>query len=249
MSIRIALPIRAVHARRVPHRIPFTLAAAVLGSLLALPALAGRPLATDDAAIVADGACQLELWSEHWRDARAVWANPGCNPFGGTEFALAFAHLHPDGAGRQHLRRWQIKQILRETEAIRPGYAVALGGSRTHRMDQRDGYLYGIATVPLAGEQRVLHLNAGVLRAHADGRHRTRAIWGLAYDVEVSTATRASLEGYGTSGERPRWQLGLRHELLPDHLQLDASVGAAWGRWSDHLFTLGLVLVSPAFLR
>lgn len=225
-----------------------TLAAALCASL-ALPVQAGRPLATDDAAIVAAGACQLELWTEHWRDARAIWANPGCNPFGSTEFAVAFARLHPQGAERLNLRRWQIKQMLRDTDEHQTGFAVALGGSRTHRTDVRDGYLNGIASVPLYGEARVLHLNVGVLRAHEDGRHRTHATWGLAYDAEVAAVTRASLETYGISGERPHWQLGLRHEWLPGHIQLDASVGSAWGRWSDRLFTLGLVFVSPAFLR
>lgn len=224
------------------------LAVAVCATL-ALPAQAGRPLATDDAAIVATDACQLELWSEHWRDARAVWANPGCNPFGRTEFAFAFARQDPQGAERLNLRRWQIKQMLRDTDERQTGFAVAVGGSRTHRTDVRDGYLNGIASIPLSGEARVLHLNAGVLRAHADGRHRTRATWSLAYDAEVAAATRASLETYGTSGERPHWQLGLRHEWLPGHVQFDASLGSAWGRWSDRLFTVGLVFVSPTFLR
>lgn len=223
------------------------LAVAVCASL-ALPAQAGRPLATDDAAIVAVGACQLEMWTEHGRDAHAVWANPGCNPFGSTEFAFAFARLHPQGGERLNLRRWQIKQMLRDTDARQIGLALAVGGSRTHRTDVRDGYLNGIASVPLDGEAGVLHLNLGVLRAHADGRHRTRATWSLAYDAEVAAATRASMETYGTSGERPHWQLGMRHEWLPGHVQLDASVGSAWGRWSDRLFTVGLVFVSPAFL-
>jgi len=77
-----------------------------------------------------------------------------------------------------------------------------------------------------------------------------RATWGLAHDAEVAPATRTSLEAFDTSGERPSWQFGLRHERVPGHLEFDASLGSALGRWSEtRLVTLGLVFVNPAFLH
>ena len=214
------------------------------------PVLAGRPLATDDAAIVEAGACQLEAWMERGRDHRATWLNPGCNPFGRTEFAFGGARVRPDDLPAYTLHAWQIKRMLREHDAAHAGYAIAFGGQRQRHGGAREVYLNGIATLPLAAEVRVLHINLGALRTRdADGRH-TRATWGLAFDAEVATATRASLEAFGTSSERPRWQFGLRHELVPGHLQLDASLGSALGRWSEtRLVTLGLVFVNPAFLH
>ena len=242
-------PCRGVPSRPVS---PFMSRAAVAAvcAVLALPALAGRPLATDDAAIVESGACQLEIWREYQRDAHATWLNAGCNPFGSTEFAFGVARIRPDDAAPLGLRQWQVKQMLRAHDDEQTGFALAVGGQRTRHTDARNVFVHGIATLPLAGEARVLHLNLGALRTHEDGRHRNRAIWGLAYDAEVAAATRASLETHGVSGERARWQFGLRHEWLPGHVQIDASIGSGLGRWNDErLLTVGLVFVSPPFLR
>ncbi|MFN3544851.1 MAG: hypothetical protein ACK4UX_08375 [Thiobacillus sp.] len=215
-----------------------------------VPAHAGRPLATDDAAIVDAGACQLETWNERTRDARSLWLNLGCNPFGKTEFSLGGAQVRPSGESSFTARQWQVKQMLRAHDDEQTGFALAVGGQRTRHTDARDVFVHGIATLPLAGKARVLHVNLGALRAHEDGRHRDRATWGLAYDAEVAAATRASLETYGVSGERARWQFGLRHEWLPGHVQIDASIGSRLGRWNDdRLLTVGLVFVSPPFLR
>lgn len=242
-------PCRGVPSRSVS---PFMSRAAVAAvcAVLALPALAGRPLATDDAAIVESGACQIELWRDYRRDAHATWLNPGCNPFGSTEFAFGLARIRSDDAARLDLRQWQVKQMLRAHDDEQTGFALALGGQRTRHTDARDVFVHGIATLPLAGEAHVLHVNLGALRAHEDRRHRNRATWGLAYDAEVAAATRASLETLGVSGERARWQFGLRHEWLPGRVQIDASIGSGLGRWNDdRLLTVGLVFVSPPFLR
>ncbi len=227
------------HAGACLHALLLVLAA------YSLPAQAGRPLATDDAAIVEPGACQLEAWSEHGRDHRAVWLNPACNPLGRSEFAFGGARLRPDGAPASTLHAWQIKRMLRDYDHAQAGLALALGGR------QHDGthehVLNGIATFPLGNEAHLVHVNLGGLRTRAAGSRQVRATWGLAYDTEVAAATRLSLESFGTSGERPGWQLGVRHEFLSGHLQLDASVGGTFGRWSEtRHYSLGLVLVSPA---
>ncbi len=51
-------------------------AAALVAGLAAVPAFAGRPLTTDDAAIVEDKGCQLETWVDRSRDATIGWAAP-----------------------------------------------------------------------------------------------------------------------------------------------------------------------------
>lgn len=221
-----------------------------LGAALAIPAQAGRPLATDDAAIVEAGACQLETWIERTRDSRSTWMNPGCNPFGSTEFSLGGARVREDGASAFTVHQWQIKQMLRAYDETQTGLALAIGGQRVRHGDARQTFLNGIATVPLAGEAHLLHLNLGAARARDEDSRRTRATWGLAYDAEVAPATRAAVETFGSSGERANWQFGLRHEFVPGRVQIDGSVGSAIGRWSDtRVLTIGLVFVSPAFLR
>lgn len=221
-----------------------------LGVAAALPAQAGRPLVTDDAAVVETGACQLETWIERTRDSHSTWLNPGCNPFGSTEFSLGGARVREVDASAFTIQQWYIKQRLRAYDETRSGFALAIGGQKVRHEDARESFLNGIATVPLAGEAHLLHLNLGALRARNENRHRTRATWGLAYDAELASATRAALETFGTSGQRANWQLGLSHELVPGRVQIDGSVGSAIGRWSDtRVFTVGLVFVSPAFLR
>ena len=51
-------------------------AAARVAGLAAVPAFTGRPLTTDDAAIVEDKACLLETWGDRSRDATIGWAAP-----------------------------------------------------------------------------------------------------------------------------------------------------------------------------
>ncbi|WP_139349749.1 hypothetical protein [Thioalkalivibrio denitrificans] len=217
---------------------------------MVLPAHAGRPMATDDVDIIEAGACQLEVWIERTRDSRGTWLNPGCNPFGSTEFSLGGSRVHEDSASAFTVHQWQIKQMLRAHDVTQTGLAVALGGQQVHQGEARETFLNGIATIPLAGEAQLLHLNLGALHDRDGQPHRTRLTWGLAYDAEIAGATRASLETYGTSGERANWQFGLRHELVPGRVQIDASVGSAIERWADTcLFTVGLVFVSSAFLH
>lgn len=207
-------------------------------------------MATDDAAVVAQGACQLESWFERSRDERALWLNPGCNPWGATEFALGSARLRPDHGPSFSVVRVQVKHLLRPVDESTPGVAVAVGGSRARAADQRDVFVNGIVSVPLAGESTLLHLNAGASRARDAGDRETRATWAAALDRQLRDGTRAAAEVFGSSGERARWQLGIKHELVPGHLQLDASVGSAFGRWSStRVFTIGLVAVTPAFPR
>jgi hypothetical protein len=205
-------------------------------------------LATDDAAIVEAGGCQLEAWTDRTR-SDGKWVNAGCNPFGTTEFSLGAARVLHDATSFT-AQQWQIKQLLRAHDGAQIGFAVALGGDRVRRADQHGTFLTAITTLPLAGEARLLHLNQGALHDRQGGQHRSRATWGAAFDAKVVPATRASLESFGIPGERANWQLGLRHELVPRHVQIDASVGSAIGRWHDsRVVTLGFVFASPAFLR
>lgn len=221
----------------------FAAAWAVLGASVAQ---AGRPLATDDAGIVDVGACQLELWGEFARDSRSLWINPGCNPFGQTEFSLGGARVHPDDGARFHVLSGQVKHALREMTAIQTGFAVALGGERVRTERAHAVQVNGIASVPLVGQSRVVHLNLGARHEREPGQARTRAIWGAALDVAATETVRVALESFGASGERANWQLGVRHALVADRVQLDASVGSPFGRWdAERVFTVGVVIVAP----
>lgn len=228
-------------------------AALLLAAGLSLPpAQAGRPLATDDAAVVAPQACQLELWHERSRGSRAQWANAGCNPFGSTEFALGASRLREDGE-RATPTAWQVKHLLREVQDDAPGFAVALRGERDRRVHAGlrlgDTAFNAIATWPLRSDALVLHANLGLLRqrdATGEGpRARSRGTWAAALDGQAAAATRWSLEAYGAGSERPQWQAGLRHEVR-EGVQLDFAFGAQAGRWNTtRQASVGLVIVAP----
>lgn len=218
--------------------------------MLAGGAQAGRPLATDDAAVLEAGACQIEVWREQAREARGSALNLGCNPFGSTEIALAASSARESGTEAVTVQGWQVKHLLQAHEEGRVGWAVSVGGLRQRQGGAREAFVNGLATVPLAGDARLLHLNLGAVRRHEGAQATTRARWSLAVDAEVAPQLRAALETYAVTGQRANWALSARYALLPGRLQLDASIGSPFGRESDSaVATLGLVFVSPAFLR
>lgn len=216
----------------------------------ARPAHAGRPMATDDADVLDPGACQLETWNEHSRGQNLSWLNPSCNPFGATEFALGAARQRQDGAPASNLYSWQIKHLLRKYEEDSPGYALALGAQRDLAAAATDTFIKGIMSLPLAGENLLAHVNAGVVRQRREMQNDYRGSWGIALDGQVHEGTRVSLETYAVTAARANWQLGVRHELIPGRLRIDASVGSPYGRWSNgRVVTVGLVFVTPDLRR
>jgi len=51
-------------------------------------------------------------------------------------------------------------------------------------------------------------------------------------------------------GARTNWRLGLRSELIPEHLQLNASIGSLFEYWSGiRIAIVGLAFLTPAFMR
>lgn len=224
-------------------------------ALLPLSAQAGRPWNTDDAGVIDAGACQLEAWTEQVRHdghtAPAYWLNPGCTPVERTELSFGVGWDDDDDT---HLTAWQVKHQLRDLSDQAPGFALSLGSDRDRRIHDDllgDMTFNGITSVPLQGEALVAHVNLGVTH-HRDEDHgwETRANWGSALEWQWLPQTHLGAEMFGLGGQRPSWQLGARHELLAERLQLDVSFGAPVGRWhEERTLTLGVVLVSPAFLH
>jgi len=215
--------------------------------LFITPLNAGRPLITDDAAVVDAGACQIESWFEQGANVSSRWINPGCNPFGSTEIAFAMAATRETGEPSSRIQLLQAKQLLRAFDDNQAGYAVAVGAQR-HQRD-RQYFVNAISTIPLNSEANLLHVNLGVVADRTQEQDRTRMSWGGAYDRRVGENTRAAVESFGQLGERPNWQAGMLHEVIPGTLQVDVSVGSEFGQWRDtRLVTMGLVWFSPVFL-
>ncbi len=95
--------------------------------LIPLPALAGRPFVTDDAALTTAGACQIESWAQHADSLTEYWMLPACNPGGNFEFTVGATRFEP--AGQQWETRLQLqgKTLFKPLEPNGYGIGVAFG--------------------------------------------------------------------------------------------------------------------------
>jgi hypothetical protein len=185
-------------------------------ALLAFPAWAGRPLATDDAAILDPRDCQVEAWHQHTGNLREWWAMPACR-VGDWELGA--------GKGQADASILQAKTMLRNPGETGDGWALALTiASQKGRARQQ------ILNLPLTLsflEQTVLlHLNAGWM--HPRGA-ATRATWSAGGEYALTQRCSASLETYGSRHQAPTRQFGLRYTLIANRLDLDASVAKTTG--------------------
>lgn len=213
-----------------------------LGLLLAAPdAPAGRPLTVDDATIADAGNCQLETWHEAGGGQRANWAMPACNFTGNLELTLGLQTLQADQVASRAIAL-QGKTIVRPLADNGWGLGLVLAHQGGAQAASSINLPFSLAW---HGQDTLLHANLGASRARGAA---TAATWGLALEQQLGNATVASLERFGQHASGPTTQLGLRHEVLPGRLQLDAS----WGRHSghsgqqDHLWSLGLVWTGRA---
>lgn len=196
-----------------PDKRPVLLAAA---AMLSAPAWAGRPLATDDAAILDPGDCQVEAWHQHTGSLREWWAMPACR-VGAWELAA--------GKGQGRAAVVQAKTILRAAAEDSDDWALGLAvASQSGPVRQHTVNLP--LTLAFMRKAVLLHLNAGWSRQHGSAG---RATWSAGAEFAFARRWSASLESYGARRMAPTRQLGLRYALVEDRLDLDASVAKTDG--------------------
>lgn len=202
------------------------------GALLAGPAWAGRPLATDDAAILDPHDCQVEAWHQHTGSLREWWAMPACR-VGDWELAA--------GKGQGSASVLQAKTLLRTPADGVNGWALGLSlASQQGPLRQQS------VNLPLTiafSERAFLHLNTGWIRPHGAA---TRNTWSIGGEYAVTQRWSVSLESYGSRHQAPTRQFGLRYTLLENRLDLDASVAKTAGARPQVAF--GLTWALPHLL-
>jgi hypothetical protein len=219
-------------------------ACACLLACAAIPALAGRPMTVEDAAIVDPGQCQLETYAQHAPESNLneYWATPACNIGGSWELAAGAAWME-DQIRTTHYGRLQAKTVFRPLMA--GGWGIGLVLANQFRAGRGlDGELS--ANVPLSFSLRddsiLLHLNAGLLRAVRAPR-RIDTTWGVGAEFKLNERHSLTAEAYGQQRYGTRYQFGYAHALIPDHLQIDATWGRRLARGGkEPVLTLGLVL-------
>lgn len=208
---------------------------------------AARPMITDDARIVDAKACQVESWFKKNASSAEIWALPTCNFTGNLELTLGGAVTREAGSTRATDFVMQGKTLIKAMDSNGWGIGFAAGTVRRPSTDTRDGYAYVPISFSFRDDAVVVHTNLGWLR---EGEvRRNRLTWGLGTEAQLTERTWLIAETFGQNQGKPFHQLGLRHWLVPDRVQLDATYGNRNGGGNDERwFSIGLRLLSVPFL-
>jgi hypothetical protein len=212
---------------------------------LLLPAATGahaaRPLATEDASLLARGFCQLETWAQHDHDAPEYWAAPHCNPGGNWELIAGVGQLNgPEGGSPRVLKAKTVFRRLAQN-------SWAIGLALTNQFNAGDSLAGDLSvTVPLSvslfENRLLLHANAGWLRRR-DGPNG--ATWALAGEWNVTRRAGLTLEAFGAAHGHGWLQAGARYDLVPGRVTLDAAVGNRFGLRADGRYVaVGLTITA-----
>ena len=213
-----------------------------------LSADAARPLVTDDARVVDPGACQVESWVKRNRDSVEYWALPACNFSGNLELTLGGARTRDDLHGTYTSDvQVQGKTLVKRLDTNGWGVALVGGTNRHPNLGVRDWFVYAPVSVSLFDDRVVVHTNVGGIREGESGHYR--ATWGVGSETKLSERAFLIAELFGQGRRRASHQVGVRYWIVLNHVQLDATYGnTASDGSADRWFTLGLRLLSPAFL-
>lgn len=205
---------------------------------------------TDDARIVDAKSCQVESWARTNRGSREYWSLPGCNFTGNLEVTLGGA-VTKDASGSQTSDvLMQAKTLFKTLEPN--GWSIGLAAGNVRHPHEHGGfvgdvYAYVPASFSYYDDRLVLHANLGVQRLKTESR--TRPTFGLGSETQISSNTWLIAEAFKQVEGRPFFQAGVRHWLVPNRVQIDATYGNRLGSNSqERWFSIGLRLLSPAFL-
>lgn len=201
----------------------------VLAALLVIPcaAQAARPFVTDDARVVDEGGCQVETFYKRQRrfSESEFWFLPACNPLG---VELTLGGLRVDSTfGDTGSTVMQGKMLLKPLQTNGSGFAVTLGALRVAPSQARhvtSPYFNAIGGFSFADDRVIVHSNVGGIRDRV--ADMGRLTWGVGAEVQLSPPRWIGiLETYGQRGDKPTLHTGLRIWIVPNHIQVDATIG------------------------
>lgn len=232
---------------------PLCAAAVCLSGLLVSPTTyAARPMITDDARVVDAKSCQIETWVKNNRDSTEYWALPACNFTGNLELTFGGARGKDDTGTQTTDVVFQGKTLFKPLESNGWGWGLAVGNVR-HPAIHSDGnligdlYAYVPASFSFRDDRVVVHTNLGWLHEKESKRHRMT--WGVGSESQLGERTWLIAETFGQNQGKPFYQVGFRHWIVPNHVQIDTTYGNRFGsNTGERWFSIGLRLLSAPFL-
>jgi hypothetical protein len=229
----------------LPSSIP-RFACAAFGLLLAVPAHAGRPLATDDAATAGASTCQLEGWFQR-NSAQREWVlAPACGI--GESFELGLEGVRPSPRDGVHFGGAVALKWVPGAKFATPLGALVLGAKAgaSHAKPPGGQWRHTGADVAalasLAPSDRwSLHANAGTRRERDAGVNASVLNVAAAYEsadswlafVEALANDRRPLLGNVVRGAGVRWW------VTKDRLGFDVTASRQAGGTGGTLWTVG----------
>ena len=213
---------------------------------------AARPMNTDDARIVDPRSCQLESWVKKPRESTEYWALPGCNFSGNLEVTFGGARTSSEDGMHTSDVVLQGKTLFKALEPGGWSFGLVAGGLRHPDRSRDEGLLsnpYGYvpATFSFLQDRVFVHLNLGLL--HDKSASRTNTTWGIGMERQLTAPSWLIAEAYGDNRGTPFYQFGLRHWLVENRLQIDATFGNRFGQSTEErYFSIGLRVLSAPFL-
>lgn len=227
----------------------------ILLALIQLPVLnafAARPMITDDARVVDSKSCQIETWIKVNKDSEEYWALPACNFFENLELTIGTAAEHADSETTTTDVLIQGKYLFKKLETNSWSWALAIGNVNHPDVDRKtnllgDIYFYVPVSFSLRDDALFIHTNVGVL--HDDIEKKEILTWGLGTELQLSERNWLIAEAFGQDRGNPFYQIGLRHWIIPNRMQFDATYGNRLDQGDDERWmSFGIRLLSDAFL-
>lgn len=208
----------------------------ILLGLSTVQAWAARPFVTDDARLTTAHSCQLEAWTRIYPDSREFWVLPACNPTGNLEFTAGTGHARIDGENPTNDYVFQLKTLFRPLKPNDWGLGLAVG--TVNHPDITPGpnllgnlYAYVPLSISFNDDDLVIHINSGWLRDKDTGSNKVT--WGMGAEYRLIPRLLAIAEVFGDDRQSPYVQLGARFAIIPDRIQVDATVGQQFSGPSD----------------
>ena len=219
---------------------------AAASALTCSAAIAGRPMATEDAGVLEASDCELESFIGANRPRggpteRVLSLQVGCGVGAHSQVAVAIARASAEGDAVRSLTLLGKTALNPGAEDSAPKLALAwaLGAdSARGGLKHESSALNAVVSWPLH-EEVSLHLNLGWGHSAADKQSTTS--WAAGVEHHVRDDLDLTAETFGNDRDASPWvQVGLRWAVKPEKFYVDTSYGVQTGGERGKAVTLGL---------